>query len=62
MNARRIFFALAALASSVIALAQNNIAEEVAWVVGDQPIWKSEIEEQYNNLMYEKQTIQGDPY
>ena len=35
MNARRIFFALAALASSVIALAQNNIAEEVAWVVGD---------------------------
>ncbi len=42
--------------------AQNNIAEEVAWVVGDQPIWKSEIEEQYNNMQYENITIQGDPY
>lgn len=42
--------------------AQNNIAEEVAWVVGDQPIWKSEIEEQYNNMQYEKAPITGDPY
>lgn len=42
--------------------AQNNVAEEVAWVVGDQPIWKSEIEEQYNNLQYENANIPGDPY
>ncbi len=42
--------------------AQNNVAEEVAWVVGDQPIWKSEIEEQYNNLQYEKVSLPGDPY
>ncbi|MCH5319269.1 MAG: peptidylprolyl isomerase [Paramuribaculum sp.] len=41
---------------------QNNIAEEVAWVIGDQPIWKSEIEDQYNNLLYENQRIDGDPY
>lgn len=41
---------------------QNNVAEEVAWVVGDQPIWKSEIEEQYNNMQYEKMSINGDPY
>lgn len=41
---------------------QNNIAEEVAWVVGDQPIWKSEIEEQYNNMQYEKIDLGGDPY
>ena len=45
-----------------VASAQNNIAEEVAWVVGDQPIWKSEIEEQYNNMQYEKASIPGDPY
>lgn len=44
------------------AAAQNNIAEEVAWVVGDQPIWKSEIEEQYNNMQYEKVSLNGDPY
>ena len=42
--------------------AQNNVAEEVAWVIGDQPIWKSEIEEQYNNMQYEKVPITGDPY
>ncbi len=44
------------------AAAQNNIAEEVAWVGGDQPIWKSEIEEQYNNMQYEKVSLNGDPY
>ncbi|MDE7411254.1 MAG: peptidylprolyl isomerase [Paramuribaculum sp.] len=48
--------------AAVAASAQNNIAEEVAWVVGDQPIWKSEIEEQYNNMQYEKISLNGDPY
>ena len=42
------FFALAILALS--GYAQNNVAEEVAWVVGDEPIFKSEIEEQYMQL------------
>ncbi len=42
--------------------AVDNIAEEVTWVVGDQPIWKSEIEETYQNLLYEKSPINGDPY
>ncbi|MCH5346067.1 MAG: peptidylprolyl isomerase [Muribaculaceae bacterium] len=47
---------------SLIAIAQNNIAEEVAWVIGDQPIWKSDIEEAYQQLKYEPEQIQGDPY
>lgn len=42
--------------------AQNNVAEEVAWVVGDQPIWKSEIEDAYRNAMYDRTPIKGDPY
>lgn len=42
--------------------AVDNVAEEVAWVVGDQPIWKSEIEETYQNLLYEKAPVNGDPY
>lgn len=49
-----------ALASS--AFAQNNVAEEVAWVIGDTPIWKSEIEEQFLSMRYENQEIKGDPY
>lgn len=50
------------LALAFAATAQNNVAEEVAWVVGDTPIWKSEIEEQFQQLRYAQQEIKGDPY
>jgi len=47
----------------VAAFAQNNnIAEEVAWMIGDQPIWKSEIEEMYQQMQYERMPIDGDPF
>ena len=42
--------------------AGNNIVEEVAWMVGDQPIYKSEIEEAYQQMLYEKIPVNGDPY
>ncbi|MBP5689107.1 MAG: peptidylprolyl isomerase [Muribaculaceae bacterium] len=42
--------------------AQNNVAEEVAWVVGDEPIFKSDIEEQYQQALYERIAIDGNPY
>lgn len=42
--------------------ANNNIVEEVAWMVGDQPIYKSEIEEAYQQMLYEKTPIKGNPY
>lgn len=42
--------------------AQNNVAEEVAWVVGDEPIFKSDIEEQYQQALYERVAIDGNPY
>ena len=48
--------------TAVTSVAQTNIVEQVAWVVGDQPIWKSEIEAQYNNMQNEKIDIKGDPY
>ncbi len=62
MNKLKYTFAALYALLAFVASAQNNIAEEVAWVVGDQPIWKSEIEEQYNNMQYEKASIPGDPY
>lgn len=62
MNKLKYTFAALYALFAFVASAQNNIAEEVAWVVGDQPIWKSEIEEQYNNMQYEKASIPGDPY
>ena len=60
----KIKFAIIALLLGVAvqASAQNNIAEEVAWVVGDEPIYKSDIEEQYMQLQYEREPIEGNPY
>lgn len=46
----------------VAAFAQNNIIDEVAWTVGDQPIYKSDIEELYQQAIYDRTTIPGDPY
>ena len=57
------FLSLIAIASAAIyAIAQNNIAEEVVWVVGDEPIYKSQVEEQYAQMQYERTPINGDPY
>lgn len=61
MKIRKILAALLPVAAGMV-VAQTNVVEEVAWVIGDQPIWKSEIEEQYSNMMYERVDISGDPY
>lgn len=53
---------VAAVTLAAWAYSQNNIAEEVAWVVGDQPIYKSDIEETYQQMQYERTPIKGDPY
>lgn len=50
------------MAIALAAQAQNNIVEEVAWWIGDQPIYKSDVEEAYQNMMFERQDINGDPY
>ena len=40
----------------------NNIIEEVVWVVGDEPIYRSEVETQIQQMKYDGQKIDGDPY
>ena len=44
------------------AMAQNNVAEEVAWVIGDEPIFKSDIEDQYQQALIQRVPIEGNPY
>lgn len=56
------FGAAAVVAVAFTAASQNNIVDEVAWVVGDQPIYKSQIEEVYQQMRYERTPIVGDPY
>lgn len=56
--------AIAALMASftISAAAQNSIIDEVAWVIGDDPIYKSEIEETYQEILQERVPVKGDPY
>lgn len=47
---------------TVGAVAQDNIIDEVIWVVGDEAILRSEVEEERLRAQYEGQPIAGDPY
>ncbi len=42
--------------------AQDNVIDEVIWVVGDEAILRSEVEEERLRAQYEGQEIAGDPY
>lgn len=41
---------------------QTNIIDEVIWIIGDESILRSEVEEQKLRAQYEGTPIQGDPY
>ena len=49
------------LFGAVVTHAQGVI-DEVIWVVGDEAILRSEVEEERLRAQYEGQTINGDPY
>ena len=56
-------FLFLSLISMAIGLhAQKNIIDEVIWIVGDEAILRSEVEEQRIRAQYEGTPIQGDPY
>ena len=62
MKLKYIALCMAGAGMALYAAAQNNIAEEVAWVIGDDPIYKSDIEHAYQEMQQDRQTIVGDPY
>lgn len=41
---------------------QDNVIDEVVWVVGDEAILKSEVEEARMSALYEGRKFDGDPY
>ena len=43
-------------------MAQDNIIDEVIWVVGEEAILRSEVEDERLRAQYEGQPIAGDPY
>ena len=47
---------------SVATFGQNNVIDEVVWVVGDEAILKSDVESDRLNAQYEGRKFDGDPY
>ena len=49
-------------AISLWAATPGNVIEEVAWMIGDEPIYRSDIERMYQDMQSERVPVQGDPY
>ena len=43
-------------------IGQDNVIDEVIWIVGEEAILRSEVEEERLRAQYEGQSIAGDPY
>ena len=50
------------LMASVSVFGQNNVIDEVVWVVGDEAILKSDVESERLNAQYQGVKFDGDPY
>ena len=59
---RKIYALFWVLLLSVAAYGQNNVIDEVVWVVGDEAILKSDVENELLNAQYEGRRFDGDPY
>ena len=59
---RKILILLSAVLSIGIASGQKNVIDEVIWIVGDEAILRSEVEEERLRAEYEGQDLKGDPY
>lgn len=61
MRNRILIFLVVAL-SGLRLSAQDNVIDEVVWVVGDEAIWKSEVENERLRAQYAGRSFDGDPY
>ena len=62
MNFVKMFVCAAAMIVSMSVFAQDNVIDEVVWVVGDEAILKSDVENERLNAQYENRHFEGDPY
>lgn len=54
--------ALVVATLAAVAQTNNSVIDEVAWIVGDEPIYRSEIEEQYAQMRSDGTPVGGNPY
>ncbi len=57
-----LFLAVGCWLLAVGSLKADNVIDEVIWIVGDEAILRSEVEEERLRAQYEGQQIAGDPY
>ena len=62
LNITRMCICLLLMWVGVTANAQDNVIDEVVWVVGDEAILKSDVENERLNSQYEGRRFDGDPY
>lgn len=62
MKRNKILALAACCLMGTAAWAQDNVIDEVIWIVGDDAILRSEVEEERLRAQYEGQAIAGDPY
>ena len=62
MKNRLLLMAYCLLMMGGTLMAQDNVIDEVIWIVGEEAILRSEVEEERLRAQYEGQSIAGDPY
>ena len=62
MNFKFVVLCALALMTGSAVYGQENVIDEVVWVVGDEAILKSEVEEARMSALYEGRKFDGDPY
>ena len=64
MNIKQILSvsAICAVALASIAGPKKNVIDEVAWVIGDEAIFRSDVEDMYSSMRSEGVSLPGDPY
>ena len=62
VNFRFIVTLVLAVFANVVTYAQDNVVDEVVWVVGDEAILKSDVEEARMDALYNGRRFEGDPY
>lgn len=62
MNFKFVVLCALALMTGSAVYGQDNVIDEVVWVVGDEAIFKSEVEEARMSALYEGRKFDGDPY
>ena len=62
MHSFKIFLFLLTMSVAPFVNSQNNVIDEIVWVVGDEAILKSEVEDYRKEILMQNQRIEGDPY